>query len=80
MKAITTRYLPASSTLPARIVAKDGDGNRLILSYEDTALGDTAEQAHTTAAYLFCKKMDWEGRLVTGWLEAGTYVHVFVGQ
>jgi phosphoribosyl-AMP cyclohydrolase len=39
MKAIRTRYLPATSTKGSRIVASDCDGNRVIIKMVQGSLG-----------------------------------------
>ena len=77
MKAISTRYLGPTNFKGSRIVASDGDGNRIVVSL-DSALG--SEENHEAAAAKLCEKMGWAWKLESGWLRAGEYVHVFVGK
>jgi hypothetical protein len=72
MKAIRTRYLPATSTKGSRIVASDCDGNRVIIGCPHELSGDAVHQA---AADALCAKMSWTGKMVQGSLGA---CHVFV--
>ena len=75
MKAIETRFIPATSIKPSRISATDNDGNRVIISYPSN-VGDQ-EATHRVAALALCDKMNWSGRLVGGSLKHG-YAFVFV--
>lgn len=75
MKAITTKFLPCTNTKGARIVARDGDGNRAVISYPDEARHD---QKHWLAAKSLCQKMGWQGTLAQGWVKPGEEVFVFV--
>lgn len=81
MKAITTRYLGQTETRPARIIASDLDGHRLIVAWERDAIVDvtphTQEQRHHAAALAFRDSMNWTGDLITGAVKNG-YVHVFI--
>jgi len=74
MKAITTRYLPATNTKGSRFKADDGDGNSVIVS------GNTAQspdEEHANAARSLCEKMHWTGTLQGGdQLKAGRTVAV----
>lgn len=78
-KAITTKYV-ATNTRGARIVATDGDGNRVNIFYPND-LPD--EQRHRAAARALCKKMGWTGRLAEGTLMSARRktgkVFVFLG-
>jgi hypothetical protein len=77
MKAITTRYIGQTERRPARLIARDLDGNRLIVPYDGDDLGPTAQEArHSAAARALCRKMNWSGALVSGAVSGG-YVHVF---
>lgn len=73
MKAITTKYLGATNTRGARIVASDQDNNRVVIPYPHEL---NTEQAHEAAAKALCLKMQWTGRLIAGSLNRG-YVFVF---
>ena len=72
MKAISTKYLPPTNTKPARLVASDQDGNRVVISYPHEK---SSEAAHATAAKALCTKMHWTGRWHCGSLKEG---YVFV--
>lgn len=61
MKAIETRYLPATARKGSRIVASDSDGNRATISYPHPSEG---ESAHHAAAVALCAKMHWSGDLI----------------
>jgi hypothetical protein len=63
MKAIITKCLPQTNTKPARIVAFDLDGNRIVVSADDAD--------HGKAAFLFCQKMRWAGTLNGGAIKNG---------
>jgi hypothetical protein len=75
MKAITTKYLPATNFKGSRISASDCDGNRVIISYPADAK-DT-ETAHFKAALELCCKMRWKGKLAAGYTGKG-YVFTFI--
>ena len=60
MKAITTRRLNPTDTKGTRVVADDGDGNRIILFW-DTAGNDYHN--HVRAIKHLCRKMNWAGTL-----------------
>ena len=74
MKAIETHYLGATNFKPSRVVASDGDGNRIIMSWPSR---DTTEAAHRVAAEALRDKMGWAGELVGGATKRG-YTFVFV--
>lgn len=75
MKAIMTKYHGPGNVRGSRIIARDGDGNRITATYDDSL---TSDQNHQAAAWLLCKKMNWTGAFESGWLCAGTHVHVFL--
>ena len=60
MKAITTRYIGPSNTKGSRIVADDGDGNRITLHYRSELNSD---ENHAAACRALCEKMGWGGRM-----------------
>ena len=73
MKAITTKYHGPTNTKGSRIIADDGDGNRVTIPYPYELSG---EACHRKAADELCKKMGWTGTLAAGWTKTG-YVFVF---
>ncbi len=75
MKAITTRFLPATSYRPARIVAHDLDNNKVTIPYDLNR--ETHEGPYRKAADALCAKMNWPGELVGGCTKDG-YVFVFM--
>lgn len=76
MKAIETKYLPATARKGSRIVASDSDGNRATISYPHELSG---EACHLEAARQLCLKKEWFGRLVGGETKRG-WVFVFIGE
>ena len=75
MKAISTKYLPATNYLGSRIKATAEGGNSITLSYDDALNSD---QMHLKAAIALRDKMNWKdgGKLIGGGTETG-YVFVF---
>jgi len=73
MKAIKTVYHGATDTRGAKIVASDGDGNRVSIAYPHELSG---MDCHAKAAAALCAKMGWKGTLHGGGLK-GCYVFVF---
>lgn len=72
MKAITTRYLGATDTRPARILATDLDNNRITLKVDsDTPFPYDAQ--HRAAAVRLCESMRWPGAetLIGGAVKVG---------
>ncbi len=68
MKAITTTYFGPGNVKGSRIIAKDLDNNRVIMSYcHDQSMEDN----HAQAARRLCEKMHWEGKLIGGHVKAG---------
>jgi len=63
MKAIRTRYYGATNTKGSKIIATDGDHNRVSISYPHELNHD---EAHEKAAYTLMKKMGWGCELVGG--------------
>jgi protein involved in temperature-dependent protein secretion len=74
MKAIITKWIPATDTKPTRISASDGDGNKIVIpcTYGDTDPSDEAVKA-------LCAKMEWHGKLAKGWTPLGN-VYVFINE
>lgn len=77
MKAITTTYVPASSSRPARVKATDMDRHRVTVPYDILDASEQSElAAHARAAIALCKKMGWKGKLIAGQHNSG-YAFVF---
>ena len=81
MKAITTRWIPATNTKPTRIKARDGDGNSVTIgipAYDADKSSDV--DVHAVAAIQLMDKMEWDGELKGGWigLPNADYAFVFV--
>ena len=80
MKAITTRYTGPTDFKGARIIASDGDKNRVTIGYPHEL---DSEQGHRKAAQALIDKMGWgwgdSVHMHTGWQKGATYVHVFGG-
>lgn len=70
MKAIVTKYMPATERLPTRIEASDADGNEIRIL--------ASPNSHEEAARLLCEKMSWTGLLQSGWLSCGSRVWVWL--
>lgn len=66
MKAISTRYVGPTNTRGARIVADDGDGNRVSVSFDYGA-----PNPHIVAAYALAEKMKLVGLLIEGFTKTG---------
>jgi hypothetical protein len=63
MKSIQTKYLGPSNIKGSRVVADDGDGNRITLTWRSEL---DSEDNHAEAAIALCKRMGWSGRLQGG--------------
>ena len=74
MKAIETKYIPASDTKPSRIKATAEGGHSLTVGYSHE-LNDA--DAHRYAAELLQQKLKWPGRLIGGVTKSG-YAFCFV--
>ncbi len=77
MKAIITRYVPATNTKPSRVIAEAEGGNRHVMTFA-SYYGDDARGSgpYRKAAEELCMKMDWDGKLIGGGTKDG-YVFVF---
>ena len=64
MKAIITKYIPATNFKPGRVKATDGD-NSVIVSCND-------DNTHAAAAKALCKKLGWHGTLIEGCTKQGS--------
>ena len=73
-KAIVTRYKGPTNCRGSRIIADDGDGNRIAIPYSYEL---SAEACHRKAAEALRDKMGWKGTLVGGGIRTG-YAFVFV--
>ena len=72
-KAITTKYVGPTNSRGSRIIADDGDRNRVTIPYPYQLSG---EAVHREAAIALCKKMGWAGTIYGGATAHG-YVFVF---
>lgn len=61
MKAISTRYIGQTDRRPARIIAADQDGNRIVVPVHNEADTFPYTDRHRDAAVALCHKMAWEG-------------------
>jgi hypothetical protein len=68
MKAIQTKYVGPTNTRGSRIIASDGDGNKVMIPYPYDLSG---EAVHRKAAEALCAKMQWKGTLIGGYLKNG---------
>jgi len=92
MKAISTKYLPQTATLPRRMTAWDQDGNRATISLDmvDDSLKEldpngqlfgleTEYRRHVFMAHALRRKMGWTGKLAGGTIKVSNELHmVFV--
>lgn len=74
MKAIKTTYHGPTDTRGSRIIADDGDGNRVTVPYPHER--SSGADAHSVAALALCVKMGWRGTLIAGGLR-DCYVFTF---
>jgi len=74
MKAIMTKYLGPTNTRGSRIVASDGDGNRVTIPYPYALSG---EAVYRKAARALCDRMGWNVDMVGGSVKGG-YVFVMI--
>ena len=75
MKAIITKYMPATNTRGSRIKAMAEGVASLSIPYPHEL---NSEEGHLHAAKLLCERMDWKGNLVSGGLPDETgYAHCF---
>lgn len=70
MKAIRTRYYGGTNYKGSRLVATDGDKNRISISYPHEF---NSAEAHELVAYLLMHKMGWNNQLVGGEFERDQY-------
>jgi hypothetical protein len=68
MKAITTKFLPATSHRGPRVTAFDANRNRIVIAWDDEF---DAGENHKAAALALCRKMDWQMPIVGGWIKEG---------
>lgn len=74
MKSIVTKYFGPGNVRGSRIIAEDGDRNRVILGYDDSL---NNEQNHRLACEALMRKMNWKGRMIGGWLRSGQFCWVW---
>lgn len=76
MKAITCTYKGPTNSTGSRIVASDGDGHRVTISYPHELSG---EAVYRKAADALCAKMGWtDNKMVGGRQKNGVMVFCFV--
>lgn len=75
MKAIITKYIPATNTKGSRISASDCDGNRVTVAY-DTQL--SGMDCYSVAAQALVDKMGWPDLAMIGGAIKGGYAFVFM--
>lgn len=63
MKAIRTRYVGPTNTRDSRIIASDGDGNKVLIGYPHQL---TSDDGHRLAAQTLMDKMEWRNEIVGG--------------
>jgi hypothetical protein len=61
MKAIITKYIPATNTKPSRVKAWTEGGNSVTIGYNSDN-----DNPFRVAAEKLCAKMQWPGRLIEG--------------
>ncbi len=76
MKAILVKYKGPSNTKGSRLIASDGDRNRITVGYPHELSGSAV---YEYAATLLCKKMNWQGELIGGQL-GNDHVFIFKGE
>ena len=74
MKAIRVHYVGPSNVKGSRIIADDGDGNKVIMPYDHSLNWD---ELYRNAAYALRDKMQWKGEMVGGGYKNDEYF-VFV--
>lgn len=73
MKAIKTTYKGPTNCRGSRIIADDGDGNRVTIRYDCSMNSD---QNHHKAATALCEKMNWSGKMIGGSLAGSSMAWV----
>jgi hypothetical protein len=73
MKAITTKFFGGGNKKGSRIIAKDGDGNKVEFVCRDDC---SAAENHRMAALKLCVKLNWLGLWHEGCLGPGEWVYV----
>lgn len=76
MKAIKTKFVPATNYRGSRVSASDENGNRIIISWDHRL---DALDNHRSAAQMLCNKMNWDNAFITGSLRH-CYVHVMISK
>ena len=81
MKAIFTKYLSTTTTMPQRIKAYDSDGNSYIMKGLSTEKCPDDVSLHALALDRFCQQMNWShARWQPGCIKGGEYVFVRVDE
>ncbi len=82
MQAIQTKFLAPTNSKPARIKASCAAGS-ITIDCDNLECARHEEDRHQLAAAMLQQKLGWDsetyGKLATGGLSDGTYVHVFTG-
>lgn len=74
MKAIVTKYFGPSACRGSRVVASDGDGNRVTLDWSNESSNES-DTNHLAAVKALCSKMGWHGSLIEGFILKGGVNH-----
>jgi len=77
MKSIVTKYHGPGNVRGSRISATDSDKNRVSIPIDPIWSTDTM---HTQAAVALCRKMNWHGTLMAGYLKSGSQVFVWINK
>ncbi len=81
MKAIETKYLPATDRRGTRIKAYAEGGNSITVGrYNDRITQLDGEALCKEVAIMLCEKMNWPTELLGGGKANGDYVFVFKNQ
>ena len=76
MKAIITKYIPATDSKGSRIKATAEGVKSLSIPYPHEL---NSEEGHKLAASLLCERMEWKGELVSGGLpDQSGFAHCFI--
>lgn len=70
MRVIKTVYKGPTNSRGSRIIANDGNGNRVIVPYNHEL---NIDGNHLAAAYALCKRLGWSCDVVAGWYKNDRY-------
>ena len=71
VRAIMTKYIPATDYKGSRISATDGHGHRVTIGYRDDL---SSEEAHKLAAVKLIDKMQWKRHRLVGGTWGDKYI------